>query len=60
MKHDEIYEKHADHRKKAHAPKKRKLKESADRESRHQRVSFKNYVRELEEQFLEDELASDD
>lgn len=52
MKHDEIYDKHAD-RKHAKGPKK-KFKESNDPAARARRVSFKSYVRELEEELLED------
>lgn len=55
MKHEEIYDKHVDNRKCAKAPKK-KFKEGMDRDARRQRLSFKNYVRELEEEFLEDDL----
>jgi hypothetical protein len=57
MKHAEIYDKHESRKDKA--PKK-KFKESVDRDARHRRVSFKNYVRELEEEFLEDDLDADD
>ncbi len=59
MKRSEIYDKHADHRKKAKAPK-RKLGEGRDLDNRHQRISFKNYVRALEEELLEDDLEADD
>ena len=54
MKHDEIYDKHVDQRKKAKF-KKKKTNESRDFEARKQRVSFKNYVRQVEEELLEDE-----
>lgn len=53
MKHGEIYDKHVDSRKSAKAPKK-KFKEGLDREARLRRVSFKNYVRELDEDFLDE------
>lgn len=56
MKHAEIYDKHADRKNK---PPKKKFKESVDRDARRRRVSFKNYVRELEEDFLEDDLDDD-
>ena len=60
MKHSDIYDKHADHRKSS-KPKK-KFNEGSDFENRKRRVSFKNYVRELEEELLEDDLddLSDD
>lgn len=54
MKHDEIYDKHAD-RKHSKGPKK-KFKESFDPVDRKRRTSFKNYVRALEEELLEDDL----
>jgi len=54
MKHDEFYDKHADHRKCAKAPKK-KFKESIDKEARMKRISFKNYVRSLDEQMQEED-----
>lgn len=57
MKHDEIYDKHADRKSK---PPRKKFKESQDRDARQRRVSFKNYVRELEEDFLEEELDATD
>ena len=57
MKHSEIYDKHADHRKGAG---KKKFKESKDRDARLRRVNFKNYVRELEEDLLEHDLHADD
>lgn len=57
MKHAEIYDKHED--RKSKAPKK-KFKEGVDREARHRRVSFKNYVRELEEELLDDDLDAVD
>jgi len=53
VKHDEIYDKHADRKNKA--PKK-KFKESTDPAARQRRVSFKNYVRALEEELLDDDL----
>lgn len=53
MKHSEIYDKHADRRKIGGKPK--KFKEGKDLEARQRRVSFKNYVRELEE-LLEQDL----
>ena len=59
MKHAEIYDKHVDTRKINKAPKK-KFKESIDRDARQRRLSFKNYVRDVEDEFLEDELAADD
>lgn len=52
MKHDEIYDKHDDRRK---APKKKKPKEH-DKWDRKARVSFKNYVRQLHDDDLEDEM----
>jgi len=58
MKHEEIYDKHIDNRKCAKGPKK-KFKESLDREARLRRVSFKNYVRELDEEFLETDPSDD-
>ena len=57
MKHSEIYDKHADHRKGAG---KQKFKEHKDRDARQRRLNFKNYVRELEEELLEDDLEVDD
>lgn len=57
MKHAEIYDKHEDRKNKG--PKK-KFKESMDREARQRRVSFKNYVRELEEDLLDQETDLDD
>jgi hypothetical protein len=54
MKHSEIYDKHADRRKGGSKPK--KFKESKDLDARHRRASFKNYVRELEDELLEDDL----
>jgi hypothetical protein len=59
MKHSEIYDKHVDNRKSNKAPKK-KFKEGMDRDARRQRVSFKNYVRELGEELLDDDLDVDD
>lgn len=60
MKHSDIYDKHADNRK-VDKPKRKKFVEGRDFEARKRRVSFKNYVRDLEEEFLEDELnATDD
>ena len=59
MKHIEFYDKHADHRKSAKAPSKKKFKESIDKETRMKRVSFKNYIRSLDEQ-LQEEDAYDD
>lgn len=58
MKRSEIYDKHADHRKKAKAPK-RKLGEGRETGNRHERISFKNYVRSLEEELLENDLGAD-
>lgn len=57
MKHTEIYDKHADRRSKK--PKK-KFTEANDRLARKQRVSFKNYVRELDEALLEEDLELED
>jgi len=57
LKHDEIYDKHAPRLPKQ--GKKRKNKDSLS-ESRYQRISFKNYVRELEEELLEDDLNTPD
>jgi hypothetical protein len=57
VKHEEIYDKHADRKSK---PPRKKFKESQDHDARQRRVSFKNYVRELEEDFLDAELDSDD
>lgn len=57
MKHTEIYDKHADRRSKK--PKK-KVNEAADKLARRQRVSFKNYVRELEEELLEQDMELED
>jgi hypothetical protein len=54
MKHDEIYDKHSDHRKSAKTPKKKDKK--GDPGERKSRVSFKNYVRQLRD----DELANED
>ncbi len=59
MKRSEIYDKHIDHRKKAVKPK-RKVNEGRDSENRFERISFKNYVRALEEELLEDDLEADD
>lgn len=56
MKHDEIYDKHADRKAK---PPRKKFKEAVDRDARQRRLSFKNYVRELEEDFLDAELDLD-
>jgi hypothetical protein len=57
VKHEEIYDKHANRKDKA--PRK-KFKEGRDREERMRRVSFKNYVRELEEHLLENDVDVDD
>jgi hypothetical protein len=57
VKHDEIYDKHADRKSK---PPRRKFAENKDRDARLRRVSFKNYVRELEEDLLEVDLGTDD
>ncbi|MBT9137642.1 MAG: hypothetical protein DDT31_00180 [Syntrophomonadaceae bacterium] len=53
MKHGEIYDKHTDLRKSAKGTKK-KFKESLDRDARLRRISFKNYVRDLNEDFIDD------
>ena len=53
MKHSEIYDKHAD-RKVASKPKKRK--QESDQWDRKARVSFKNYVRNLKQADLEEDL----
>lgn len=53
MKHSDIYDKHADHRK---STKPKKAGDARDMDSRRRRASFKNYVRELEEELLEDDL----
>lgn len=55
MKHQEIYDKHSDQRK---GNGRKKFKEGVDKMARKARVSFKNYVRELEEELLEDDLDS--
>ncbi len=60
MKHDEFYDKHADHRKSAKMPAKKKFKESIDKDARMKRVSFKNYVRSLDEQLHEQDSYNDD
>ena len=57
MKHSEIYDKHADHRDRT--GKFKKLKERKDQDARRSRVNFKNYVRELEEELLEQDLNDD-
>jgi hypothetical protein len=57
MKHSEIYDKHADRRKSCGKPK--KFKEGKDLDARQRRVSFKNYVRALEEELLEQDLNTD-
>jgi len=57
MKHSEIYDKHTDRRKGGGKPK--KFKENKDFDARQRRVSFKNYVRELEEELLEQDLNDD-
>lgn len=54
MKHSEIYDKHSDRRK--GNGKLKKFKEGKDSDARRVRVSFKNYVRELEEELLEQDL----
>lgn len=54
MKHAEIYDKHADQRKRT-KHKKKKLGEH-DEWDRRARTSFKNYVRDLRQAELEDEL----
>lgn len=41
------------------APKRKKVKEH-DESARHRRTSFKQYLRQLEEELLEDDLASQD
>lgn len=48
---------HIDNRK--HAKKPKKLKESFDPQARAKRVTFKNYLRELEEELLEQDLDAD-
>ncbi len=58
MKHAEIYDKHADTRKSRGS--KKKFKENFDPAARQRRVSFKNYVRELEEELLDDDLHVED
>jgi len=57
VKHEEIYDKHADRTAK---PKRKKFKEGQDRDARHRRIGFKNYVRQLEENLLEDDLPNDE
>jgi hypothetical protein len=54
LKHEDLYDKHAD-RKFAKSPKK-KFKESFDPAERKRRANFKSYVRDLEEE----ELMGDD
>lgn len=57
MKRDEIYDKHADRRKSQHVkPKKRKQGDWEDRQSR---VSFKNYIRQVRDKELEEDLDDD-
>jgi hypothetical protein len=56
MKHSEIYDKHTDRRKSDRKP--NKLKEGKDFDARQRRVSFKNYVRELEDDLLEQDLET--
>jgi hypothetical protein len=58
MKHDEFYDKHADHRKSAKGGRSR-FKEGVDKEARMKRVSFKNYVRSLDEQMQEEDAFED-
>lgn len=58
MKHSDIYDKHADSRKNGKT--KKKFNEGLDKIARKARASFKNYVRELEEGLLEDDLDAPD
>lgn len=58
LRHGEIYDKHVDRRKSSKH--KKKFNENYDREARKRRVSFKNYVREIEEHLLEQDESPDD
>lgn len=50
---------HIDSRKKAH--KRKKVNEGyTDGSKRHQRVSFKNFIRDLDEELLEQDLEAED
>lgn len=51
---------HVDNRKSAKRSKRQQRNESVDVNARHQRISFKNYLRSLEEELLEDDLDQDD
>lgn len=51
---------HVDNRKSAKRSKRQQRNESVDVNARRQRVSFKNYLRSLEEELLEDDLDQDD
>lgn len=52
MKKTELFDKHSDRRK---APKKKKFNGDEDfRSKREERISFKNYIRELEESMIDD------
>lgn len=58
MKHSEIYDKHQDRRKDVKAKKKKPGEQ--DRWDRKARVSFKNYVRQVRDNELAEELDEDD
>ena len=57
MKHDEIYDKHANRKM---SPPRKKFTEQKDRDARLRCASFKNYVRELEENLLIDDSDETD
>lgn len=52
MKNDELFDKHADNRK-SKKGKKKTFAKNEEPSARAQRVSFKNYIREVEESLLD-------
>lgn len=53
MKHEDFYDKHVDNRKSVKKHKKKYFNENAEPEKRIERVSFKNYMRAIEEELLD-------
>ena len=60
VKYDDFYDKHVDNRKSVKKHKKKFINENQDFiESRAKKVSFKNYIRAVEEEFLDNELEDE-
>lgn len=59
MKHTEIYDKHTDQRKSSRSPK-RRTSEGLEFDARRRRASFKNFIREIEDELLNDDLDTID